>query len=237
MNYDFKTNWNDIILPLLNLSQVKKSIKQGINSYLSNFKNTNIKYINNSCPASYSSNDSWCQILTDFKDNLTEKLLISGYLKSDINEPKSDNYIDFDEYYNNENPLFLEYENYKNNILKPFIEHFEKTNIHAYQLRGGCHWWNPTFCLTLAKIIYPNEKWLIQSNLKHTTITNIDKSMVFDILYYDQNDTSFGGEKALSDSEPLSDSDSEPLSDSVTSRLVFARKQAIQRYREIYIEA
>ena len=31
--------------------------------------------------------------------------------------------------------------------------------------------------------------------------------------------------------------DDNPLSDSVTSRLVFARKQAIQRYREIYIEA
>ena len=26
MNYDFKTNWDDIILPLLNLHLVKKSI-------------------------------------------------------------------------------------------------------------------------------------------------------------------------------------------------------------------
>jgi hypothetical protein len=34
MNYDFKTNWNDIILPLLSLHKVKKSIKKGITSYI-----------------------------------------------------------------------------------------------------------------------------------------------------------------------------------------------------------
>ena len=34
MNYYFKENWNDIIIPLLGLPAVKKSIKKGITNFI-----------------------------------------------------------------------------------------------------------------------------------------------------------------------------------------------------------
>lgn len=64
---------------------------------------------------------------------------------------------------------------------------------------GACHWWNPTFGLTLAKIIYPNEKWIIKSSDYHTTIVNKSENLVFDILYFDENDEMKGGKKAIFD--------------------------------------
>jgi hypothetical protein len=89
---------------------------------------------------------------------------------------------------------------YKDGVLEPFIKHYESTAMGAYQMFGACHWWNLTFCLTLAQIIYPNEKWRVRIGHDHTTVTNQDQSLVFDILYFDETDDSRGGQKALLDS-------------------------------------
>ena len=77
------------------------------------------------------------------------------------------------------------------------IKHHEKTSLRAYQLFGACHWWNPTFSLALAKLIYPNEKWNILRGNCHTTIVNKDATLVFDILYFDELDVSLGGSNAI----------------------------------------
>jgi hypothetical protein len=80
------------------------------------------------------------------------------------------------------------------------MEYHKKTSLRAYQLFGACHWWNPTFCLTLAKIIYPNENWKTKKGFYHTTILNLDESLVFDILYFDQNDETKGGNLSITES-------------------------------------
>ena len=196
MNYDFKANWNDIILPLLSLPKVKKSIKRGIISYINDdncFKDT--IYNPNKCPASYGRGDTWAVYIDDYKEKLTEKLLGSGYLKKDENEPLNDD--EMDEYFGSEK--FDLYENYKREIIEPFIKYHEKNSLRAYQMFGACHWWNPTFGLTLAKIIYPNEKWIVKRGFYHTTIVNKNESLVFDILYFDENDETKGGKIAISD--------------------------------------
>jgi len=46
--------------------------------------------------------------------------------------------------------------------------------MDSYCLIGGCHWLNPTFCLTLAKIIMPKERWKIKRSDYHTTVVNSD---------------------------------------------------------------
>jgi len=89
------------------------------------------------------------------------------------------------------------YWRYKERKLKPYIETFKKNNWRTYALYGGCHWWNTTFGLTLAKLVMPNENWEIIKGLNHTTIANADKTKIFDILYYDTTSEDFGGKNAL----------------------------------------
>jgi len=191
MNYNFKENWDDIVLPLLSHSSIKKSIKKGIKSFLKEF-NIEDDYNPHKCPAEYSTNDSWATDVDNFQENLINKLLKTGFIK----EPP----IITDDIDEDESPDFLEYENYKDKIIDPFIEHYKKTSLRAYQIFGACHWWNPTFGLSLAKMIYPNQKWIIKRGDYHTTIVNLDDTLVFDILYFDENDDTKGGKKAIDES-------------------------------------
>lgn len=196
MNYNFKENWNDVILPLLSMQKVKYSIKKGINAYI---KDGNCSegtiYDPNKCPAFYQRGDGWDTYISEYEEKLCEKFLQTGYLKKDENEPDEDC---CDEYFYSDE--FNEYENYKKSVIEPFIKHHEKTSLRAYQMFGACHWWNPTFCLTLAKIIYPNEKWIVKEGKYHTTIVNANESLVFDILYFDEDNETKGGQSAIVDS-------------------------------------
>jgi hypothetical protein len=198
MNYDFKANWNDIIIPLLGLPSMKKSIKKGIISYINDGNcGEDIEYDSNNCPASYGRGDGWAQYMNEYEEKLVEKLLKTGILKKDENEPLNEE--DLDEYFNGSDN-FIKYTNYKNQIIKPFIQYHENTCLRAYQMIGACHWWNPTFSLTLAKLVYPNEKWEIKKGFYHTTVVNSNQTLVFDILYFDENDEMKGGTLALYDS-------------------------------------
>jgi len=57
-----------------------------------------------------------------------------------------------------------------------------KYGIQNYILIGSCHWINPTFSLTLARIIFPAEKWEIVESDDHTSVFNEQCTMCFDIL-------------------------------------------------------
>jgi len=202
MNYDFKSNWNDIILPLLSLSSIKKSIKKGITSYIKddNCSNDTI-YDVNECPAYYERGDGWSNYIDEYKEKLTEKLLETKFLKKDKNQPENED--DFDDYFNGSDS-YKQYCEYVNTVSEPFITYHEKTCLRAYQMFGACHWWNPTFCLTLAKLIYPNEKWIVKKGFYHTTIVNFNETLVFDILYFNEFDNeTFGGKFAISESSKI----------------------------------
>ena len=191
MNYDFKENWDDVILPLLSHPSIKKSIKKGINSFLKEF-DIESEYNQNKCPAEYSTNDSWINYIDDYEEKLIDKFLKTGFIK------ECPIFEDGVELY--ECPQYVEYENYKDKIINPFIEHHKKTSLRAYQIFGACHWWNPTFGLSLAKLIYPNQQWKVKSGEYHTTIVNLDNTLVFDILFFDENDNTKGGSSAIEDS-------------------------------------
>lgn len=191
MNYDFKENWNDIVLPLLTHTSVKRSIKKGLNKFIKDGQSYEDTYDIKKCPASYCSNDGWVTYIEDFKEQLTNKFLETGYLKQ---EPIPKEGVEYEEC-----PEYLEYEKYRDELLEPFIKHHEKTSLRAYQVFGACHWWNPTFSLTLAKLIYPNEKWTTLSGEYHTTVVNREKTLVFDILYFDENDDTKGGKNAINE--------------------------------------
>jgi hypothetical protein len=198
MNYDFKANWDDIILPLLGLPAMKKSIKKGITNFINHSNcGEDTKYDSNNCPASYERADGWIMYINEYEEKLVEKLLKTEFLKKDENEPLNEENLD--EYFN-DSDNFIKYTNYKNQIIKPFIKYHENTCLRAYQMFGACHWWNPTFSLTLAKLIYPNEKWKIKKGFYHTTVVNSIETLVFDILYFDENEETKGGSLALCES-------------------------------------
>ena len=210
-NYNFKENWYEVIVPLLNTQKVKTAIKKGILGYMNNEINPDIKfksyqniydYLNNkdsnyylnknSSPADYSSRCSDYEM--EWEDDLIDTLE-----KTHMIEPFPwDNYDEEKKKITNPELEYEEYrEEYLKPILEPYINNYKKTHMHSYCLVGGCHWWNPTFCLTLANIVMPNEKWISKKSEYHTTIVNSDNTKIFDILYFDEMDTkSFGGNNA-----------------------------------------
>ena len=202
MNYDFKANWDDIILPLLGLPAMKKSIKKGLIKFINDGNCAeDTEYDSKNCPADYGRGDGWAQYIHEYEEQLVEKLLKTGILKKDENEPLHEDDLDedaLDDYYQTDN--FTKYINYKNQIIEPFIKYHENTCLRAYQMIGACHWWNPTFSLTLAKLVYPNEKWKVKKGFHHTTVVNSNETLVFDILYFDENEEMKGGTLALCES-------------------------------------
>ena len=200
-NYDFKKNWNDIV-PLLELPQVKSAITRGINSYLNNDDTRTDKYDKKHFPLYYARGDTICYILGDnFDMDFTEELQIKGILKLDINEPNENDFtsckyydIAMEEYFENGN--YDKYHEYCQKIIEPYYNYKMKHNYQSYCLYSGCHWWNNTFGLTIAKLIMPNENWKIVKNDLHTTVVNKEDTKVFDILLYDDKLADFGGDKA-----------------------------------------
>ena len=197
-NYNFKENWYDIIVPQLNTPKVKNAIKKGILGYMNNErcectpKLRSFKWEKNSSPADYGD-------IAD-KEMEWENALIDLLEKNSMIESFPSDSYDDDEKQEQTNPE-LEYEKYReeylNPILEPFINNYKKTHMDSYSLIGGCHWWNPTFGLTLANIVMPNEKWRPKISEYHTTIVNSDNTKIFDILYFDETETkSFGGDRA-----------------------------------------
>ena len=74
MNYDFKANWNDIIVPLLSLPKVKRSVKRGIIKFIESGNGwMNERYDSKRCPASYGRGDGWSMDLEEFENTLTKK--------------------------------------------------------------------------------------------------------------------------------------------------------------------
>ena len=194
-NYNFYENWYDVIVPLLNTKKVKNAIKKGILGYRNNFSDIKLKsyqniydtcgFNKNSSPSDYSTRSTEHQM--EWENKLLEKLEHSGIIES----------FKFQEDNENIDDEYEKYRKYLEPILEPYVNNYKKTHMDSYCLWGGCHWWNNTFCLTLAKIVLPKEKWKVRSSEYHTTVVNGNETKIFDILYYDKDDKSFGGNDAF----------------------------------------
>jgi hypothetical protein len=185
------------VLPLISLPIVQKSIKKGIQSWIkSQGGDCSEEYCKGKPPADYQRGDGWAEDLENFKEGIAKDLISTGFLKEYETKLDSDGFIDEDL----DSEEFWKYCEYRDAALEPFVKYYEKTSLRAYQMYGACHWWNPTFCLTLAKLIYPTETWLVQRGKEHTTVVNKNKTLVFDILYFDPADPTLGGANALAKS-------------------------------------
>lgn len=183
INYDFGKNWNTII-PYLDHPEIKKAIRDGVNDYLSNWDNGE-RYRINTPPAKYSSKDGYCMLMDrkrdlKFDELRSNKLLPESYLDKEkkLNDRNSDSDRGYTTLWKMKDKILKEY----------FTWDKIKYDLESYYLSGSCHSYAPTFELTLAKLVLPNEEWSIQSSDKHTTVINKDKTKVFDLLYYCNDD-------------------------------------------------
>ena len=79
MNYDFGKHWTTKIKPLLDDPKIRRSIKAGVNGYLSLFPGDRT-YEPNTCPASYTSKDGYCMLIDRKGDMIMKQLKASKQL-------------------------------------------------------------------------------------------------------------------------------------------------------------
>ena len=158
-------------------------------------------------PLKYAQGDSICNIDDEIEERVIHLLTENNILKKNINKPS--------EFINEEGELidcsdddimndymssdqFDAYEQYKYGVISPYLNVEKDKDFRYYCLYGGCHWYNSTFGITLARMVMPHIKWKLIIGDFHTTVASDDEKLVFDILYYDNNDTdTFGGKQAI----------------------------------------
>ena len=180
VNYDFGKFWGTTIVPFLDDPKIKASIIKGINMYLSHYPGKKKYDPEKPCPAMYSSLDWHCQLLDRKQRHLLKvlekhKLLPQEYL--DLRDNWTDDMPEEDA-----QRLFdLEQE-----IVSPYLYDWEETkhNMESYVLCLGCRSWAPTFELTLARLVEPDEKWRVREGKLHATVINENNTKVFDLIYW-----------------------------------------------------
>lgn len=216
MNYDFKANWETVIMPLLRTQRMRRAMKQGITDFIeeanpcrhiSNQLKYQLKYHTKWFPHDYSNFDDGQEYLDYEFIELPKHLIERGVLLEDENAPRREDYDNDDKYeyaysYYHEvyNSKCEKYRKYSMNVCKPYVYIWFEKRYQSYCLYGGCHWWNPTFGLELAKMVMPCVKWIVKKGAVHTTVTTKEEDLVFDILMYEEKDEeTLGGSFALSE--------------------------------------
>ena len=197
INYDFGNKWDSEIKPFLDNPKIKKAIKQGVNDYLEMFPLCQIAikqgvndhlemfllcqntYKPNTIPAAYSSKNGYCMLMDRKQHELFKGLHKLNLLPRKFYEfEKGMDQWDIDDYgYEHMVRQFKILDSY-------FTYDVIKYDLESYHMSGSHHFYAPTFELTLAKLVEPEEKWRVQGGSKHTTVINEDDTKVFDLLHW-----------------------------------------------------
>ena len=200
VNYDFKKNWEFIIMPLLETKKVKSAIKRGIKDYIKWYlpRNEWTSYRSDVLPYYWARGDYDGIIIDEIEEEiicmLEKNNILMTYDEFKKKHIKKDEKRDECDY---EDEIYQKYEDYKYPLIKPYIRSAEKKNWESYAISGACHSWNSSFGYTLAKMVQPNEKWRIKTGRLHTTVVNKENTKVFDINIYDETEPDFDGKKAF----------------------------------------
>lgn len=218
INFNFGEHWYHKVSMHLNNPQIKKSIIKGVNSYLAMFPNKK-KYKKYTPPALYSPRNLYSNIIDKQVEKIINDYRYIGKLPA--------SYIELEKKCNDPDKIDSYEQNYDKllemqaNIVSPYFTWDKlKYRLESYFLCGGCFWWAPTFEITLAQLVEPNEKWRIMSSNKHTTVINENNTKIFDLLYWGgynrlenfifgddlyplkNNDITLGGKDAFIDASP-----------------------------------
>jgi hypothetical protein len=169
-NFDFGKHWKTKIVPHLDNPSVQAAIRKGVYHF------SGRRYKRGTPPASYTSSDAYAMKIMRLKQNLIEKMRKENKLPAkyfELKEMEDDDEVE---------EMFFEA---RNKILDPHFT-WDKicNNLESYVLFHGCHSWAPTFELTLARLVEPEEKWIVMSSKKHSTVVNKSGTKCFDLLYW-----------------------------------------------------
>ena len=207
-NYNFKDNWEQICMPLMRTEEIQRQIKIGVSGLNKSIKRERIKHaLPHGCieykkydyPLKYAKGDFICDLNDAIEERITKLLIERNILKPDeneigLNDDELEDYVGTDKY--------EIYQKYKQNIIEPYLNAEYDRDYRYYCLFGGCHWYNKSFGLTLAKLVMPMVEWRIIEGMYHTTVASLDEKLVFDILYYDYKDKlTFGGQNAITEAK------------------------------------
>lgn len=197
MNYDFYSNWH-LIQPHLKKPLLIEAINKGIRSYRGD---------------GWSMEDGPPSSMGYLADNPDVREREREEFMKDNPDKIPQEYKDLEAQQDRLHPddidddqeQWFELQSQKECIIDDLIPVPSEDEYGYYVMSGACHWWNPTFSLTLAGLMFPDEQWEVLSSNVHTTVVNKEKSRVFDILYYEHQcpgDVTLGGIKAIHDATP-----------------------------------
>jgi len=187
INFDFGKHWKTAIVQYLDNPELLKSVRDGVNNYLLIVLAKNKKYKKGTPPAMYSSDDHYSNLMErkqlDFIHQLVkENKMPTNYLQLVEKVGRID---ELDDKSGKIDKLFGRMVRLETRILKEFMTwDVMRYDLESYYLSGGSHVWAPTFELTLARLVEPNEEWTLRSGKLHTTVINESGTKVFDLLYW-----------------------------------------------------
>jgi hypothetical protein len=165
VNYDFASNWDSCIVPVLFRPDVQDAIEEGVNGYIDVVESDKMSdtsgsycyslYKQKTAPASYSTSSYYsrtvsrlCEIeMTKLKK---EKKIPAEYLTLKQRHSHAKDPCVMDD-------LAKQIYDMKFDIILAHVRSWDniKTQLLSYVLLYACHWYNPSFMLTLAKIVEP----------------------------------------------------------------------------------
>lgn len=178
-NYDFGKYWKTEVVQHLEDPSIKKSITKGVDLY---YKDRLIpikkKYDpSKPCPASYCTSDAYVTLTDRIRDNIIKILGEKNLLPQEFIDARSAP----EDLSESEDDFCRLYEE----ITQPYLDWEEiKYNLESYVLYHSCWAWAPTFELTLARLVEPEEEWRVREGAKHATVINKTNTKVFDLLYW-----------------------------------------------------
>lgn len=175
VNYDFGAKWNNV-KPFLEHPDVLKAIANGVNRYCAAFPHVTV-YKPNTPMGKYSSCDHYVMLMDRKKENLLAELRRKNELPERYVElsAKQETTVSED----------LECVRLREEITKPLRDWQNiKHDIESYVMLRACHWVAPTFMLTLARLVEPEESWLVRTGENHTTVINRAGTKIFDLVYW-----------------------------------------------------
>ena len=169
-------------MPLLKTKTMKRAIARGLKDVIKNSKWKHT-YDVNEFPINYPClGDSHATYYDHMQENILSDLRAKG-----VEIPPGPN--EHDDIYesNNFDEDCNEHWKQLELIIEPYKKEYMENDYAAYVPHHACHWWNPTFGLTLAKLIHPEIKWKVFMGEWHTTVWGIipGGEMHFDIMMYD----------------------------------------------------
>lgn len=182
MNFDFGKHWDTRIVPLLSTRDIKISITKTMKHYLK-YEHPGRLYDKKHAPAWHiSEDDSYTKALAEYETKITAELMAAGQLREEKNFESTE-----------------QYSAYIKRQVQPYLDHFERTNIAAYQCKSAWVYWTPNVGLDLAELLEPTGGWRVIGNPWYATIVNKDSTKVFDLLAYNKEDETRGGAAAIAE--------------------------------------